>query len=154
MKFKQFLQESEGVYVGARFDESSIENLKSLQRVLGINNPVSDSDFHVTVLYSRNPIKVEPKEYTFVAKAICVESWEQRNGKWATVVKLECPELSQRHQELIEQGGTHDFDDYQVHVTLSYDHRLTVDNIELDGRSLNIVGEYVEPLDLNWSDNK
>lgn len=148
-KFSTFCEQKEGTYVGAKFDEESIDKLVKLQKALGIDNPVPSDSFHVTVLYSRNKIDVTPRDYTYKAQSMKLEHWDARDGKTYCVLRLDCPELTARHDELMDQGGTHDFDDYDVHVTLSYDHKST--DVDFDLMELNIINEYVEPLNLDWS---
>jgi len=148
MSFKKFNESNEGTYVGAKFDAQSVEQLVKLQKALGVKNPLPSSDFHVTVLYSRNKIDISTKDYSFQALPIEVTSWESDTGEYACVLKLVCPELNARHEEFISQGGTHDFDDYQIHVTLSYNHKTP--DFPVGMKHLNIVNEYTEPLNLDW----
>lgn len=147
--FSAFNESNVGTYVGARLDAASTEMIVKLQKALGIKNPLSSDKFHVTVLYSRNKIDVTPLDYVFQALPIEMESWQGEDGKHACVLKLNCPELSQRHNILIHQGGTHDYPDYQVHLTLSYDHEVK-GSVPVPIKHINIIEEYVEPLDLNW----
>lgn len=150
ISFTRFDEGSKGTYVGAVFDVKSQHQIIKLQDALGIANPVPADKLHVTVLYSRNPIAVNPIEYSYVADAIEIESWEDKEGQSACVLKLSCPELSKRHDDLILQGGTHDYPDYTVHVTLSYNHKMPT--IPMLPIKLNITGEYVEELKLKWAD--
>lgn len=152
--FEQFLAEqSTGTYVGAKLSAPSVKCVKLIQELLGIETPVPEDKLHITVLYSRNPVKISAKEYSYEAQAKALELFKNSDGtKSALVLLLNCPALEQRHNELIALGGTHDFPSYQPHVTLCYDYKsgISLTN-QLQGIVLQVVDEYVEPLDLDWS---
>ena len=73
-----------------------------------------EPDLHVTVLYSRKVIPVEPStdEHHAIPMAFAPL------GDSALVVHLAAPSIVRRHEQLIAQGGTHDYDDFLVHMTL------------------------------------
>lgn len=150
MKFQQFL-ENQGTYVGVKVDSASSEWLIELQKTLRLKNPLDASKFHATVLYSRNGIEVPTTGNSYDAEAFKVDSWLDREGKSVVIVKLKSDELKQRHEELIDAGGTHDFPEFQPHITLSYDD--TIKSIPIT-QSIKLVDEYSEPLDLDWVKNK
>ena len=75
-----------------------------------------DDGLHVTILYSRKPVFTEP----LVADHIATPIGFMNLGK-ALVLKLECPSLQARHEQLIALGGTHDFDSYKPHLTIMAD---------------------------------
>ncbi|QBX06151.1 hypothetical protein Va3_197 [Vibrio phage Va3] len=146
MKLSKFL-ESQGTYVGIRLDEASKQELVRLQKTLRLKNPLEPDKFHVTVLYSRKQIDVPVVDTTFVATVEHIDCWKTQDGKYAVVAKMVCPELVERHDDLISIGGTHDYPDYTPHVTLSYDDAITPMPVNAEVR---LVDEYLEPLDLNW----
>lgn len=151
LSFKEFKEQSQGVYVGAKFSHESIVNLLRLQDALGLVEPTPADKMHVTVLFSRKNIPVSLESYKFKALPVEIETWKSSSGKKNVVVlKLQCPELTKRHNDLIAQGGTHDFPDYQVHVTLSYNHDKEI-KLPVAFDHLIIQDEYTEPLDLDWS---
>ncbi|AGN30373.1 hypothetical protein VPFG_00376 [Vibrio phage nt-1] len=149
MKLSKFL-ESQGTYVGIKVDEASKQELIQLQKTLRLQNPLDPDDFHVTVLFSRKQIDVPTVDTTFVATVEQIDCWKTQDGKHAVVAKMTCPELVERHEDLISIGGTHDYPDYQPHVTLSYDDVITPMFVNAEVR---LVDEYIEPLDLNWVAN-
>lgn len=94
----------------------------------GITSTLTPGDMHVTVLYSRNP--VDPMKMG--------EGWSgdekgnltikpggpraiERLGGEAVVLLFASSDLSWRHQSMVENGASHDYDEYQPHVTLSYE---------------------------------
>lgn len=151
MKASEF-EKTQGTYVGIKLDEASIQEIVNLQKVLHLKNPLDPSKFHVTVLYSRKRVNVPVVERTFLAQLQYVDCWKTQDGNFAVVAKMSCPELVERHEDLISIGGTHDYPDYTPHITLSYDDKITP--IEVSG-DVRLVNEYVESLKLDWiSDNE
>jgi hypothetical protein len=45
---------------------------------------------------------------------------ERLGDQGAVVLRFESPELVDRHYELVRRGGSHDFDQYTPHLTISY----------------------------------
>ncbi|CAL9999287.1 RNA ligase [Vibrio phage D479] len=146
MKFQQFL-ENQGTYVGVKVDSASSEWLQELQKTLKLNNPLESSKFHATVLYSRNGIEVPSTGNSYDAEAYRVDSWKDQEGKSVVIVKLKSEGLKNRHDDLIDAGGTHDFPEYNAHITLSYDDAVKPLDIS---QPINLIDEYSEPLDLDW----
>ena len=106
-----------------------------------------DDHLHVTLLYSRKPVHVVPCTDEFVATGVSFDMFGD-----ALVLKLNCPALDARHQELMDQGGTHDFPTFNPHITIqakSKEHLRSdrkIKDIPLPpGLILN--REYSEPLD-------
>ena len=139
--------EANGTYVGIRLDEESAATLVALQNTLRLKNPLNSDDFHATVLFSRTVVDVIPTDKVHTGVVKYIDVFEQQNGKYAVVAKLDCPTLEERHYDLRSIGGTHDFPTYQPHVTLSYDDYVTPMEVTA---SLTLIDEYVEPLNLDW----
>lgn len=116
-------------------------------------------DMHVTVLYSRQA--VDPMKLG--------ESWSgdekgnltikpggpravEKLGDSAAVLLFASSDLSWRHQSMVEAGGSHDFDEYQPHVTISYEipEGMDLDAIKPFTGELRFGPELFEPLDLDW----
>jgi phage-related protein (TIGR01555 family) len=124
----------------------------------GFTSTLPADDMHVTVLYSRtavDPIKMG-------------ETWSgddkgnlkikpggpravERLGENAVVLLFASSDLIWRHRGMVEAGASHDYDEYQPHVTLTYD----AGDVDL-GAIKPFAGELVfgpeifEPLDLDW----
>lgn len=125
----------------------------------GFTSTLAADDMHVTVLYSRSP--VDPMKMG--------ESWSgddqgrirvkpggpraiERFGENAVVLLFASWELESRHRSMVEAGGSHDFEDYHPHVTLSYEVPADVDlaAIKPYAGALEFGPELFEPLDLDW----
>ncbi len=117
------------VWIGAlmdREDAAAINNMLSFEDL----PPILDEVPHCTVLYSNNAKGIEHIETyatPFEAKHV---GWEILNfGKdnrqladqgGILVMRLECKELSDRHEELMKiEGATHSHDGFTLHVSLS-----------------------------------
>lgn len=146
-----------GVYVAVRPTEKTIKDLKKYILENEIDNPIEDHEFHATILYSHVPVKVESNTMLspeWKGEPTELEIWESpanSNKKEATkcvVLKFKCPEIVKRHKELIKDGGTHGYDDFRPHLTLSYDvcpDLKSEDLPEYEG-VLEFDEEYSEPL--------
>lgn len=161
--FREYLSESaKGTYAGVRFSEGTVDNLIQLQGDLGIPNPVPYNKFHSTLLYSRKHL---PK---YVAKGACylvsdgneftLEIWESdKSFNRCLVLRYDCGMLSARHDFLMRyHEATYDFDEYKPHITLSYDVGDSWTPLEKtvkfsDSSPIEIVEEYQEDLNLDWS---
>lgn len=125
----------------------------------GFKSTLAAADMHVTVLYSRSP--VDPMKMG--------ESWSgddqgrirvkpggpraiERFGENAVVLLFASWELESRHRSMVEAGGSHDFEDYHPHVTLSYEVPAGVDlaAIKPYAGALEFGPELFESLDLDW----
>lgn len=148
MSLTTFL-ESVGTYVAVKFDEESTAKIVALQQSLRLNNPLDKDKFHTTILFSRKAIPAYSTDTVYEGTITFVESWEGADGENAVVAKIDCPALVERHNDLIDVGGTHDYPEYQPHVTLSYDDTVNPLPVSI---SVKMVDEYVEDLDLNWKD--
>jgi phage-related protein (TIGR01555 family) len=125
----------------------------------GFDTTIPAEDIHVTVLYSRQP--VDPMKMG--------ETWSgdengnltvkpggpravERLGENAVVLLFAASELNWRHRSMIEAGGSHDYGDYQPHVTISYGVPIgaDLDAIKPYAGRLLFGPEIFEPLDLDW----
>jgi phage-related protein (TIGR01555 family) len=125
----------------------------------GFTTTLEPSDMHVTVLYSRaavDPMKMgEPwhseSDGGLIIKAGGPRAIEQFDGG-AVVLQFVSWALSSRHADMVQAGGSHDFPEYQPHITLTYQ---APDGIDLDAikpyaGELRFGPELFEPLDLDW----
>lgn len=95
----------------------------------GFETTVPASEMHVTVCFSRTPVdwmkmgsgwdqdangqlKVAPGGARLV---------EALGDKGAVVLLFTSSALSWRHEEMVRNGASHDFEEYQPHVTITYD---------------------------------
>ena len=128
-------------------------------RANGFETTLSAADMHVTVLYSRalvDPMKMGRDWREDERGEIAVRPGGpraiERLGENAVVLRFASPDLEYRHKDLIEAGGSHDYPDYQPHVTLSY---TVPDGVDLNAirpfnGALRFGPEIFETLDLDW----
>jgi hypothetical protein len=95
----------------------------------GFKTTVPANELHVTILFSRTPVdwmkmgagwdqdadgkvKIAPGGARLV---------EKLGDKGAVVLLFASSPLSWRHEEMVRNGASHDFDEYQPHVTITYE---------------------------------
>jgi len=159
ISFSEFVSEksSDGTYASVTYTSGSKNQLRKIQKDLDIPNPLNKNKFHTTVIFSRKELpeaKSRDLRYKSDVTELVLEEWMQRNDKMCLVAKFDSEWLNTRHEHYRALGGTHDFDSFQPHITLSYDIEDKVGSfngkvINLD-RPLVFSREVVEPLDLNW----
>lgn len=125
----------------------------------GFTSTLPADDMHVTVLYSKTA--VDPMKMG--------ESWSgddkgnvrvkpggpraiERLGPNAVALLFASWDIEGRHRSMVEAGGSHDFDSYQPHVTLSWEVPADFDleAIKPYAGALEFGPELFEPLDLDW----
>lgn len=125
----------------------------------GFTSTLPAGDMHVTVLYSRTP--VDPMKMG--------EGWSgddkghvrvkpggpraiERLGESAVVLLFASWDIEGRHRSMVEAGGSHDFPEYQPHVTISFDvpADFNLDALKPFAGALEFGPELFEPLDLDW----
>jgi len=155
MKLNEIAKRVDGTYVGTVFDKDTRKAIKELMVELKVPNRTPSARLHSTIIYSRKhapDLKATEAIYPIKAKGKELHIFETRDGKRALVLKLDCPELIERHNEIMaEHQTTYDFPEYIPHVTLSYDCE-SFDPESYKGKLPNLVieGEYVEDLKLDW----
>lgn len=125
----------------------------------GFTSTLPAGDMHVTVLYSRSavdPMKMGEgwggeSDGGLIIKAGGPRAVE-RLGESAIVLLFASWSLSSRHSEMIEAGGSHDYGEYQPHVTISYEAPagLDLEAVKPYAGELRFGPELFEPLDPDW----
>lgn len=166
MKLTDIYEKTEnkgGSYVGVHFDEDTKNRLKKFASDNNIPNPLRAEKYHTTVLYSlKQDDTIEPKgkiDPPIVGEPVGFDVWKSSdtNGKPITnclVLKYKCKELDDRHKEIQDKYDVkHTFDEYNAHITLSYDiGDLDIDDLDASEIGpINIIEEYYEDLDLDWA---
>jgi phage-related protein (TIGR01555 family) len=128
-------------------------------KVNGFDTTVPAADMHVTVLYSRtsvDPMKMgrdwrEDEKGQIIVRPGGPRAIE-RLGENAVVLRFACPDLDWRHKDMIEAGGSHDYPEYQPHVTISYGapSDVDLDTLKPFNGELRFGPEIFEVLDLDW----
>jgi 2'-5' RNA ligase len=146
-----------GTFVGARPSKESMNMIQDQIKKLDVPNPIDKGKMHITVIYSRKHLpdfKARGKlDKPIIAKPDKLHIFPARDSKNALVLKIKCPELTKRHEEIMdEHEATYDFDEYRPHVTLSYDagdYDLSKYNAD-DFSDIEITEEYDTPLKTDW----
>jgi hypothetical protein len=93
----------------------------------GFTSTLPADDMHVTITFSRQPVDWmkmgeawgSDKDGKLVVNAGGARLVEKL-GPSATVLLFNSSNLSWRHEDMVRNGASFDFDEYQPHVTLSY----------------------------------
>lgn len=97
-------------------------------REQGFDTTLAAADMHVTVLYSKQPVdwmkmgspwSDDPKG-NLTVPAGGARLVEPLGDKRAAVLLFSSSSLSWRHEDMVRNGASHDFDDYQPHVSITY----------------------------------
>lgn len=117
---------ADGTYVAVELDARSRKALDSWVSQHNIPNAADPNQYHVTVIYSRKGVP-EVKSYDFnLPIEGTISGWKlfpTANGKNCLVAIIDAPELEKHHKTIrSELGATHDYPNYQPHVTISYDY--------------------------------
>jgi 2'-5' RNA ligase len=146
-----------GTYAKLVPTEETKKRIAQVVNLLNITNPVSTNSLHVTVVYSRAQCD-EIKDLNLVlpikAHGDSFKKFHQQDGTDCLVLKLNSNAIQDIHWTAREQyGATHDFPQFQPHITLSYDHPHAAPNDSLIQYFNNLTFDqyHVEPLDLEWS---
>jgi hypothetical protein len=107
----QLHKDVQGTYVGLRPTFATQLLLEAWAQEAGITLA---ENLHLTVLYSRVPLRVTTNPDEHRAEPVLYEPL----GTSPLVVKFIAPSIVARHEQLIRQGGTHDFPEFIPHMTL------------------------------------
>lgn len=109
------------LYISRRVMNS--KSITAWARKQGFPSTLFENDLHVTIAYSRQPVdwmKVgESWSSEIKVSAGGPRMIEQLDGG-AIVLLFACRELQWRHQDVLNAGGTFEHDEYQPHITISY----------------------------------
>lgn len=119
-----------------RRDVLNAEAIISHFKAQGFETTLPQGEMHVTVLYSRTPVDwmqmgeswSPDKDGKFIIKPGGPRLMERFGD--AVVLLFSSTDLQWRHADMIHRGASHDFSEYQPHVTISYEFDGLIDNIE------------------------
>ena len=150
-----------GTYAKLEPGENTKHKIGKILNMLNIPNPTATKDLHLTVVYSRkqcDSIKEIPVKLPVVADGKSFGIFPNREGTQALVLKIAGDGIHELHQLCREEhGATHDFPEFDPHITLSYDYgtdELPNDSLLEYFKGLVFNKYVVEPLDLNWTGDK
>jgi hypothetical protein len=124
----------------------------------GFKTTLPADDIHVTVLFSK--AKVDWNELTDSFDNLYIaddgkRTVEPLGDQGAVVLKFNSGDLSQRHDEFIDDfGASHDYDSYKPHVTITYDGSgVDLDKVDPFTGTLEFGPEKFEPIKEKWHDD-
>jgi phage-related protein (TIGR01555 family) len=134
----------------------------SWAKAQGFGETLEPDELHVTICYSRTPIdwlKVEAEDWnqekdgSITIPAGGPRIVEPLGDKGAVVLLFGSSRLSWRHEQLIRAGASHDWDDYQPHITITYAMRdgFDLSKVEPFRGKLVFGPEIFQELDLDWT---
>jgi phage-related protein (TIGR01555 family) len=129
----------------------------------GFDTTLPAGDMHVTVLFSRqavdwmkmgSPWSDDAKGNLTVAPG-GARLVEPLGDKGAVVLLFSSSSLIWRHEDMVRNGASHDFDEYQPHVTISYakPEGLDLASVEPYRGELRFGPELFSELDDDWASN-
>ena len=167
MRLEELMEDKtpDGTYAGVRFDDDTKKAINDYISDNNIPNGVANSKLHTTLLYSRKYLPdykaqgdIEPP---FEGTPTKLEVWQSQpdedgNKSNCLIMTYDCPDLIQRHKELMdEHKASYDYDEYKPHVTLSYDiGDMDIKELPDISKAIKKVGinkEYQEDLNLSWA---
>lgn len=167
MKLKQLLEKKKqkGIYAGVRFDDDTAKRIKTFIEENEIPNGVPNNKLHTTVLYSKKHLPnfkaADKYDKPLIGKPTDFDVWksqpdEEGNMTNCLILLYDCQQLIDRHESLMkEHNATFDYDEYNPHITLSYNiGDMSIDKLDpADIGDINIVKEYQEELKQDWAKN-
>ena len=135
-------------------------DLVAWARAQGFSETLKPEDMHVTVLYSRNPVdwmemgqswQTEDNGNLRIAPG-GARIVEPLGDKGAVVLLFNSSHLAWRHEEMVRAGASHDYDQYQPHVTITYSGApADLASVEPYRGELLFGPEIFEELDEDWA---
>lgn len=122
------------------------------QRFTHILDP---KDFHVTIAYSKK--KVDWSKLVPQKNNINIKGGERvikpLGNEGAVVLKFESNILTKRWKQIIDAGGSWDWESYQPHITISYNgSKLDLNKVEIYDQPIILGPEEFKKLDENWEE--
>jgi phage gp29-like protein len=123
----------------------------------GFSALIPADQMYVTVLYSRRAVDwfKLADDWTSGEPLVVPAGGPRRIARMGNGIALlfGSSRLSWRHREMVQSGASHDFPDYQPHITLTYQgDDLDLDAIQPFTGVLEFGPEQFEPLNLDWRD--
>lgn len=119
-------------------------------RKAGLPELMPGSELHVTITYSRTPVdwmKLGEAWQSELKIAAGGPRLVEQFDKGAVVLLFASSELTWRNRAVVEAGGSHDFDEYQPHITVGYsDTPIDVIDIEAYQGEIILGPEIFEPI--------
>ena len=127
-----YSKHKDGTYVSMNLREESRILLDSyVENMLGLDERVDPSTYHITIIYSKTPVPTAEKyigEKTDTPAYVhSYEVFPTKNQGKCLVMRLQFPYANNLNAELTLQGATSDYNEYKPHLTLAYDTEQEID---------------------------
>jgi phage-related protein (TIGR01555 family) len=129
----------------------------------GFDTTLDAGDMHVTVLFSRQPVDwmkmgspwSDDDKGNLTVPPGGARIVEPLGDKGAVVLLFNSSSLAYRHEDMVRNGASHDFEDYQPHVTITYakPEGLDLAAVEPYRGELRFGPELFSELDEDWAAN-
>jgi hypothetical protein len=86
----------------------------------GFQNILSPKDMHVTVCYSKTPLQWPDEKWSESLTVVPFGRQIDFFDSSAAVLRIKSPSLTERHKMFIGMGASHDYPDYNPHITIAY----------------------------------
>lgn len=121
----------------------------------GFEKTLEPEDMHVTITFSKSPVdwsKFTPNTGTLHKPSLGKDTSVVPLGdEGAVVLKFSSNVLAHRHKEFLAGGCSHDWPEYQSHVTISYNGKgVDLKNIKPYRGKLSFGPEVFKEIDLDW----
>jgi hypothetical protein len=146
------IERRNGTYCAATYNDATSRSLEAWLLSNLIPNPVKADKIHSTIIYSR----------ALITETAWLSNFNYQCIFWPMSIDLiegnilrlliNAPELHEIHYGLLSVGGTHPFDEFVPHITLSYDvGDFDCSNLKVPEIPLLVGKIYTEPLNVNWN---
>lgn len=122
----------------------------------GIGNLIESSDMHVTITYSRDPVDWMKMGAAWNSR-LTVEPGGPRimeafgPDRDTAVLAFASSDLTWRHSEMVDNGASWDWPDYQPHVTIAYEFDGDIEKVKPWLGAIELGPEIFETIVENWS---
>jgi hypothetical protein len=110
-------------YAALKLHPASARLLKKWAESRGIKNVYSPGEFHITTVYSREPISYKPHDFKDGPEEVYPDKLDllgREPDKMSVVLKLKKGDLpDQRFKAAKDAGASHDFPEYLPHITIA-----------------------------------
>lgn len=161
MRYTELKEEKEGpgTFVGVNLGPKTLKRLTNWIDSQDIDKPTPTDDIHITLILSKTKeFSWDPETYDPKIKVLPDTYKFDKFGDEGNVLVLtfQCPDLREKHFNAREEHNlSWDFDDYHPHITLSYDaENIDINDLDYPTFPIYLEGEYVEPFDSDWKDDK
>lgn len=127
----------------------------------GFGETLDKDDLHVTITYSKTPVDWMKMGQSWgeggnhIVNEGGARIVEPLGDKGAVVLLFASSELSWRHEDMVRNGASDDFPEYQPHVTITYQGSdIDLDKVEPYRGKLEFGPEIFEELDEDWASKK